>query len=494
MRLRKLSSLTTALTLLLATAIPSVTAFGASDLDGHWAQAEIEVLQASGIIQGYPDGTFRPENPISRAEFVTILNRAAQLDAVASAGRFIDVDPDTWFDGQVGLASAIGYINGFEDNTFRPNQPITRSEVAVILARALGLTQTGTPPFSDGAEIPQWAAPSVAAVAAAGYMKGYPDGSFGGDRQVTRAEASVLIYRSQAALVSQVPRLQTVSVTDESGNPVPKAVVRVHRQGQKKFVASQETDAKGQAIFALRPNRYEITVSTPDHVGHQAYTVPFAHGQVQISVQKAAVLTGRLVDENGQPMAGVVVTFTTNPTFITTTDVNGQYRIPVLPNREYEVSVFNSIEELREPDGPHYGTGAGSDVGSGMPAGDTGDSQGLSVGAYSAPAAGEIADVGEATVVTETGEPEEPTSEQPTPEQPGEPEEPQEPGTGEQPAEEPTEPELASEEPPRTGGGGGGSSVRKVKAIIVKAEGDVPAITTRGGTLQNRGDHPFERH
>lgn len=133
-------------------------------------------------------------------------------------------------------------------------------------------------------------------------MKGYPDGSLGGGRQVTQAEASVLIYRTQAALIAQVPRVQTVSVVDESGHPVPGAVVRVHRQGQKKFLASQETDANGQTTFVLWPNQYETTASTSDLVGHKAYTVGYANGTVQLSVGKAAVLAGRVVDENGQPM------------------------------------------------------------------------------------------------------------------------------------------------------------------------------------------------
>lgn len=397
MGLRKLSSLTTALALVAATAIPGATAFAATDLNGHWAEDEIEALETSGVIQGYPDGTFKPDDPISRAEFVTVFNRAAQLDAVASGGHFADVASDAWYDGQVGVASAIGYITGFEDNTFRPDQPITRNEVAVILARALGLAQTDTPSFSDWEQIPDWAAPSVVAVAAAGYMQGYPDGSFGGDRQVTRAEASILIYRSQAALVSQVPRIETVSVADESGNPVADATVRVHRQGQKTFVDSQETDANGQATFILRPNQYEITVSTSDLAGHQAVSVGTAHGNVQISATKAAILSGRLVDENGQPMAGVVVTFTTNPTFYAITDANGEYRATVLPGRDYEMSVFDSEEDLMDT-GTSTSTGGGTGT----------RAHGRTVGSVSAPAAGEATDLGEAIVPPETGESESP--------------------------------------------------------------------------------------
>ena len=86
LRRSRFASIFSLLVFALSILFPAVPTFAASDLYGHWAQAEIESLIESGVVQGYPDGSFQPDRLVTRAEFVTILNRAAKLDGVPSLG------------------------------------------------------------------------------------------------------------------------------------------------------------------------------------------------------------------------------------------------------------------------------------------------------------------------------------------------------------------------------------------------------------------------
>lgn len=167
------------------------------DLQGHWAQETLERWVERGLIQGYGDGTFRPSETITRAEFVALVNRAFGFTAEQPAD-FSDVPADDWFARDVMRAVAAGYVLGYEDGTFRPNDAISRQEVAVILARLLRLEDAAeaASAFSDAAEIAFRGA--VGAALLTGLIMGYPDGTFGPLRAVTRAEAVVLLDRALA--------------------------------------------------------------------------------------------------------------------------------------------------------------------------------------------------------------------------------------------------------------------------------------------------------
>ena len=155
-------------------------------------------MVSQGIVTGYTDNTFKPGNAISRAEFITIINRAFGFEESAEIS-YTDVKPGDWFAPQIQKARAAGYIAGYEDNTMRPNNKISRQEVAVIIGRILNLDNnaglTEVDRFSDAASIPSWSRGAVGAVVAAGYMTGYPDGSFKAGNNITRAEAVVVVGR-----------------------------------------------------------------------------------------------------------------------------------------------------------------------------------------------------------------------------------------------------------------------------------------------------------
>ena len=218
--------LSTAMTV--SSAVPTFAA--ASDINGHWAQTTIEAWQNQGRIGGYEDGTFRPDQPITRAEFVRLLNSAVSTQGSAPIS-FSDVSPSDWFYNDVAKAVGNNIASGFEDNTFRPGETVTRMQAAVFISNAMNLTsnESGANGFTDATQLPSWAKGAVGAVVAGGYMSGYPDGSFGGSKGMTRAEAVSTLDRVLKSVgATEVPSdttppttpTQTPEDTSKEGNMV----------------------------------------------------------------------------------------------------------------------------------------------------------------------------------------------------------------------------------------------------------------------------------
>lgn len=195
--------------------VPSVPAMAApSDIAGHWAESVITQWQSKGLIQGYEDGTFKPGNTITRAEFVTLMNNAKGFWSEGSIN-FSDVKNGSWFYSAVARAVAAGYVKGYSDGSFKPNNTITRAEAAVMIANTakLSANEAGAYRFTDIGSIPAWARGSVGAVVAAGYMTGYPDGSFDANASISRAEAVSSLNRMLGGTAYQ-PTQPTTPTTD----------------------------------------------------------------------------------------------------------------------------------------------------------------------------------------------------------------------------------------------------------------------------------------
>ncbi|MFC5401133.1 hemoblobin-interacting domain-containing protein [Cohnella soli] len=177
--------------------VPTDTDLKISDIFGHWAESDIRALVQTGAINGYPDQTFKPNNSITRAEFVSILVKALKLKASDS----LSFDDTTvhWAKDSIGVAAALGLVSGFEDHTFRPNELITREQMATIAVRALGLNASGKSiGFADNSVISSWAIEGVAAAADNGLINGYKDGTFRAKNNTTRAEAVTVIVKAMA--------------------------------------------------------------------------------------------------------------------------------------------------------------------------------------------------------------------------------------------------------------------------------------------------------
>lgn len=180
----------------------------------HWAESVITQWQSKGLIQGYEDGTFKPGNTITRAEFVTLMNNAKGFWSEGSIN-FSDVKNGSWFYSAVARAVAAGYVKGYSDGSFKPNNTITRAEAAVMIANTakLSANEAGAYRFTDIGSIPAWARGSVGAVVAAGYMTGYPDGSFDANASISRAEAVSSLNRMLGGTAYQ-PTQPTTPTTD----------------------------------------------------------------------------------------------------------------------------------------------------------------------------------------------------------------------------------------------------------------------------------------
>ncbi|MBP1966416.1 S-layer homology domain-containing protein [Paenibacillus aceris] len=175
---------------------PTAPAITLSDIKGHWAENNILELVKAGSINGYQDGTFKPENRITRAEFVSIVVKYLKLNEQGSSNKFADV-ANHWAKNAIATAAAQGIITGYTDTTFGPDDFITREQMAEIIVRAAHLDKVaGNTSFSDNAAISAWAQAAVATLTSKGFMNGYEDGTLKPQGLTTRAEASALILRT----------------------------------------------------------------------------------------------------------------------------------------------------------------------------------------------------------------------------------------------------------------------------------------------------------
>ncbi len=174
-----------------------------NDIDNHWARTDITNLLKLGIITGYPDNTFRPNQEVTRAEFAkTILNA---LGFTGSQNAVLDFKDATatppWAVPYLARAYQEGLLTGYQDRTLRPNQKITRVEMAALFARALNLKHeslpnvTGEVYFADAQQIPAWAAEYVKVVNQKGIIRGNSLKQFQPANPATRAEIAAMTWR-----------------------------------------------------------------------------------------------------------------------------------------------------------------------------------------------------------------------------------------------------------------------------------------------------------
>lgn len=166
-----------------------------TDITGHWAQNTISQMVAKGVAKGYPDGTFRPNNNITRAEFAVMLVRAFQLEA--KEGKVFGDTANHWAKQDIATAVSYGIANGYNATTFGPNDLITREQMAAMVVKAAKLiSATEETSFADKLSISAWAKEAIATSTKYGIMKGYPDNTVRPKANATRAEAVTVIFNA----------------------------------------------------------------------------------------------------------------------------------------------------------------------------------------------------------------------------------------------------------------------------------------------------------
>ncbi|MFR8870813.1 ZmpA/ZmpB/ZmpC family metallo-endopeptidase [Paraclostridium sordellii] len=156
-----------------------------------------KIIKHNKYINGYPDNTFRQENKITRGEIATMLSRII-LDGKQvpiTENKFNDISNDYWAKNEVNYLASKGLFNGYEDGTFRPENPITRAEVATILVRSNGDIKQKLKKVFPDIDDSHWASKYIEKAAELGYMLGYEDGSFKPDQVITRGETVVTLNR-----------------------------------------------------------------------------------------------------------------------------------------------------------------------------------------------------------------------------------------------------------------------------------------------------------
>lgn len=237
----------------LSVALPTA-ALAATDINGHWAENVLTKWEKSGLVSGYADDTMRPDNAITRAEFVVLINRVAGFTDSSATISFTDVSEDDWYAKQVAIAVSAGYIGGFEDGTFRPDEYVTRAQAASMIARLVDLIADAdrAMQFNDAANMPDWAKGVIGAVANAGYMVGDENGNFNANRPLTRAEAIAILDR-----IFEVEDLQTLEASLDATNG------NVMKGSTKTVTVSSPVD--GFVVRAVSTNEDIATVSVVDN-------------------------------------------------------------------------------------------------------------------------------------------------------------------------------------------------------------------------------------
>ncbi|MBU8906041.1 S-layer homology domain-containing protein [Desertibacillus haloalkaliphilus] len=173
--------------------------FEFNDIEGKYYTDPVNVLYEKGILKGYGDGTFAPDRDVTRAEAAAMLARSLNLDTERTVGEpvFDDVEGG-WYYGVIAALKEEGIIKGYEDNTFKPNQEITRAEIAKMIVSAYNHLEKNPDadlPFTDVTD-GDWFKEYIAAINESEITKGISDTEFAPRENTSRAEASTFIYRS----------------------------------------------------------------------------------------------------------------------------------------------------------------------------------------------------------------------------------------------------------------------------------------------------------
>lgn len=196
------------------------------------AKPALNTADHYAYLMGYPDGTVRPGGSITRAEATTIffrlLTEESRSQFWATENRYSDVSAGQWYNNAVSTMTRAGIVNGYPDGTFRPNAPITRAEMAKIIALFAKL-EPSAERFPDTAG--HWAEPYIRLAAGSGWIEGYPDGTFRPDRAITRAETVTMIDR----VLERVPKDESRLLPHETMLTFPDC-----RPGQWFYIAVQE--------------------------------------------------------------------------------------------------------------------------------------------------------------------------------------------------------------------------------------------------------------
>ncbi|AZN43255.1 S-layer homology domain-containing protein [Paenibacillus albus] len=356
--------------------------------DNYWALTAIKDLADRGVIGGYPDGKFRPNKVVTRAEFAKIMMLASGAKAKkVTKSTFADLQPTDWETPFVEASKT--YLNGYKLTNgkliFKPDSPAIREDIAVALVKLKGYDKTHLPDqsmlqamFKDFTGISKYARNYVAIAVESGIASGFPDETFRPQQPVTRAQAASMLWRAyqygddnKSDDTEEIVELGdsdadagangneageqpaddgqgysvTVKVTDVDGNAVNTGLYL--RGASKDYPTARNNGDAGIYSFAGIPNgKYEIKFHYAGYVLQTPGTITVNGGNVKQIVLHLAVptftVTGKAIDAEGNPIAGARISLVTDSNtggYWPATDASGGFKLNDIAPGTYTIVV-----------------------------------------------------------------------------------------------------------------------------------------------------------
>ncbi|MBD2295686.1 S-layer homology domain-containing protein [Anabaena sphaerica FACHB-251] len=248
-----------------------------SDIQNHWAKASILAAAGRNILKGYPDGTFRPDAPVTRAEFAAIIYTALPKQSSSRPGiTFIDVPANHWAAEAIASAYQTNYLSGYPNRSFKPNQPIPRVQALTALVSGLNYGVTVDPLntlkkyYPDFGQIPSYAMRAIAAATEKGIVVNYPDiRRLRPNTNATRGEIAAFICRVleiPSVPYNYIPGIELFILPPQfdAADPFVEELARVQKNNKwgyidktGKFVIPpqfDEADSFSQGLALVRDN------------------------------------------------------------------------------------------------------------------------------------------------------------------------------------------------------------------------------------------------
>lgn len=312
------------------------TASTPTDVVGHWAEKAIRVWLDEGWVSGFPDGRFRPDGQVKRAELAAFVNRAFHYTKAAE-GSFSDVPSGKWYAKDAAIAQEAGYMQGDGKGSFRPEANVTREEAAVIVARLLKLDASDAAEadkFADAKSMSAWSRGAIAAVAKAGVMKGYDGNLFQAAKPLTRAEAVALLER-----------VRNPSGEGASANPTALSVRKAGTYGPESGTRTYEGD-----VEILVPN---VVLRNATIQGNLLLGEGIGEGDVTLD---GVIVEGTTTIKGGGKNSVHILNSTLTRVFVT--KVDGQVRVVIEGSTAVDQVTVESgaVLQVASGSGASYGT------------------------------------------------------------------------------------------------------------------------------------------
>ncbi|WP_164929452.1 S-layer homology domain-containing protein [Gloeobacter violaceus] len=270
------------------------------DIAGYWGSSYVETLADRRFVAGFPDDTFRPDAPVTRAQLAAMAARAFDLpESQVSSLTFKDVSPNYWAAKAIATVADRGLASGFPDGNFHPEDLLTRAQAIVIFSQVLGRfsrnnTEGALAGYTDAEAVPDWAKPGIEKAAAASIIVSYPDPNVIKPNTVaTRGEVAAMMYQTLIRLGISLPPLDIGVVGSDDRPTVPREErAAAERVAIERLVLQPELN-----VFRSGDELSVRAFATPG--GQANFTLPGIAAAVPMEEKQPGIYEGSYVIKRG---------------------------------------------------------------------------------------------------------------------------------------------------------------------------------------------------